>query len=127
MPAIAIVIQQEEKSDDSIQNYSYTPPIRISGAMQLRTSSTSTGRRGWNWRRSYKRGDFVKRTVVVGPDSEWGETLRVRITSIRGEVFRGKLASRPSAAAFANLELGSSIVFRRGHIHSLSRGPALRK
>ena len=74
-----------------------------------------------------KRGDFVKLTVLSGPESEWGETLRVRITSIRGDVFRGKLASRPSAAAFANLELGSSIVFRRGHIHSLSRGPALRK
>jgi len=53
--------------------------------------------------------------------------VRVRITSIRGDSFRGKLASRPRACTSAGLEIGAPINFRRGHIHSLSRGPAIRK
>ena len=74
-----------------------------------------------------KRGAFVNLTILAGPAEEWGETVRVRITSIRGDSFRGKLASRPRACTSAGLEIGAPINFRRGHIHSLSRGPAIRK
>jgi hypothetical protein len=65
-------------------------------------------------------GDVVKVSFVSGPTAF--ETLSVRITSIKGSAFRGKLASRPHAAALSRLHVGSSIVFYADHIHSISKG-----
>jgi hypothetical protein len=65
-------------------------------------------------------GDVVKVTLLAGPHSL--ETLPVRITSIKGSVFRGKLAKRPASPSLASLRAGSLLAFTAAHIHSLARG-----
>lgn len=67
--------------------------------------------------RTLKAGDFVKLTFLVGTAAF--ETLSVRITSIRGSAFRGKLAKRPSSSGLSELEAGAIIEFNTAHIHSL--------
>lgn len=70
-------------------------------------------------------GDFVKVTLVASPTSF--ETLRVRITSIRGAAFRGKLARQPITPGLTQLHVGFPLVFTTTHIHSLERAPTLKK
>jgi len=74
-----------------------------------------------------KRGDFVKITLVAAGSAVGGETVKVRITSIRGEVFRGQLVNQPSSPSLSDLTIGFPITFRPGHIHSLSSRPPVRK
>ena len=69
-------------------------------------------------------GDLVKLTLVAGGKASAGETLLVRITSIRGPAFRGKLAVRPASAGLSKLRVGSPVVFTATHIHSLPEGTA---
>jgi hypothetical protein len=64
-------------------------------------------------------GDFVKLTFLTGATSF--ETLSVRITSISGSAFRGKLADRPVAPALSKLRAGSPVAFTAAHIHSLGK------
>jgi hypothetical protein len=64
-------------------------------------------------------GDTVKLTFQAGPRTF--ETLGVRITSIRGSAFRGKLASASRSALLASLRVGSSVTFTSAHIHSVAR------
>ena len=64
-------------------------------------------------------GDFVKVTLLTGARS-CGETVSVRITGIRGNAFRGKVATRP--AGLSKLRIGSFIAFTRAHIHSTQKG-----
>src|SRR5262249_5176813 len=65
-------------------------------------------------------GDFVKLTLRSGTEPPAAETLPVRITSIRGATFRGKLAARPAAASLSDLRAGAAVVFTATHIHSLA-------
>ncbi len=67
--------------------------------------------------RGLKVGDFVKLTLLCGPES--CESVAVRITSIKGAAFRGKLADSPNSAALSNLRAGSGLAFTTAHIHSL--------
>ena len=67
--------------------------------------------------RSLHAGDFVKLTFLIGTTSF--ETLLVRITSIRGSAFRGKLVKRPTSRGLSKLDAGAPIVFTTAHIHSL--------
>jgi hypothetical protein len=69
--------------------------------------------------RGLRVGDFVNLTFLA--DAHAAETLSVRITSIRGRAFRGKLADSPTSAALARLRAGSLVVFTRAHIHSLAK------
>ena len=62
-------------------------------------------------------GDFVRLTFLTGTTSF--ETLVVRITSIRGSAFRGKLVRRPTSASLRKLSAGAAIAFTTAHIHSL--------
>ena len=64
-------------------------------------------------------GDLVKVTLLVDAPNGSAETLLVRITSIRGDTFRGKLASRPTSAGLSGVSAGLVLVFNRSHIHSL--------
>ena len=43
----------------------------------------------------------------------------MKITSIRGDAFRGELAERPASARGSKLRLGSPVAFTTAHIHSL--------
>jgi hypothetical protein len=69
--------------------------------------------------RALKVGDFVKLTFLSGASSF--ETLLVRITSIRGSTFRGKLAEKPSAARLRKLGPEAAVAFTTAHIHSLHK------
>jgi hypothetical protein len=66
-----------------------------------------------------KVGDFVNLTLLTATKSF--ETLAVRITSIKGSAFRGKLAGKPTSAGLAKLRVGSPLVFSTTHIHSLAK------
>jgi len=70
--------------------------------------------------RGLKAGDFVNLTFMNGTATS--ETLAVRITSIRGSVFRGKLAARPTSKGLSRLRIGSALIFTPTHIHSLHKG-----
>jgi hypothetical protein len=65
-------------------------------------------------------GDLVNLTLLTGTSSF--ETLSVRITSIRGSTFRGKLAARPASTVLAHLRVGTLLTFTTAHIHSLPKG-----
>jgi hypothetical protein len=64
-------------------------------------------------------GALVKLTLLTGAAESAGETLQVRITSIRGGAFRGKLTSRPTSAGLSGLRAGRAFAFTGSHIHSL--------
>lgn len=70
--------------------------------------------------RGLRVGDFVQLTLLAGLKSS--ETLPVRITRIRGSVFRGKLAKKPACSALAKLQAGAPLAFTTAHIHSLPKG-----
>jgi hypothetical protein len=72
-------------------------------------------------------GDTVKLTFRPSLQAVAGETLSVRITSIRGGAFRGKLATRPISAGLAHLHVGSPVAFTTAHIHSLAKGQPARE
>ena len=71
--------------------------------------------------RGLRIGDLVRLTLLTGTTPSAGETLRVRITRIRGDEFRGKLADRPVAPALSQLRAGSPVAFTAAHIHSLGK------
>jgi hypothetical protein len=64
-------------------------------------------------------GDVVRLTFLTGTTSF--ETLSVRITSISGPAFRGKLADSPATSALSQLRAGSAVAFTAAHIHSLGK------
>ncbi len=66
-------------------------------------------------------GDCVKLTFRTNKGSFAGETLLVRITSIRGSTFRGKLAAKPAFVGLSKLRVGSLVRFTAAHIHSIAR------
>jgi hypothetical protein len=69
--------------------------------------------------RSLRIGDIVKLTFSAGPGA--CESLFVRITSIRGSAFRGKLANNPVCRSLSKLHIGSAVAFTANHIHSLKK------
>jgi hypothetical protein len=71
--------------------------------------------------RQLRAGDLVKLTLHSGTRPSAGQTVRVRITSVRGATFRGKLVDGPAAAGLSGLTVGSPIVFSAAHIHSASK------
>ena len=72
--------------------------------------------------RQLRAGDYVRLTFLAGPRQ--CETLAVRITSIRGKTFRGKLTSGPSSASLPGLHAGLLVVFGQTHIHSVMKRQA---
>ena len=73
--------------------------------------------------RGLRVGDTVYLTFRAGTGSCTGETLSVRISSIRGCTFRGKLAQAPASPGLTALHIGSTIAFTTEQIHSLPRAP----
>ena len=69
--------------------------------------------------RDLEAGDFVKLTFVTGRTTF--ETVVVRITSIRGHEYRGKLAGKPASKSLSSLSDGKGIVFRSVHIHARTK------
>lgn len=71
--------------------------------------------------RGLRAGALVRLTLLAGVPGAVGETLLVRITSLREGTFRGKLASRPASAGLSGLRVGRRLAFTASHIHSLPR------
>ncbi|MCI0459277.1 MAG: hypothetical protein L0Z62_20195 [Gemmataceae bacterium] len=69
--------------------------------------------------RGLRAGQFVKLTLLAGDGAATRETLPVRITSIRGTTFRGKLARGPASGNLSSLKAGSLVAFTAAHIHSI--------
>ncbi len=65
-------------------------------------------------------GDFVRLTFLRSTKPP--RTLLVRITSIRGPTFRGKVADELGAGE-QTPRAGYPVVFTAAHIHSLAKGP----
>jgi hypothetical protein len=74
--------------------------------------------------RGLRIGDSAYLTFRAGNASSTGETLSVRITSIRGSAFRGKLTKAPASPGLSALHIGSTIEFTTEQIHSLPKAPA---
>jgi hypothetical protein len=66
-------------------------------------------------------GDSVRLTVFAVTKPFARETLSIRITSIRGNAFRGKLADRQASSRLSGLRIGTSVTFTRDHIHSIPK------
>jgi len=66
-------------------------------------------------------GDSVNLTFRADKESFAGETLLVRITSINGCAFPGKLAAKPARISLSELRVGSLVRFRATHIHSIAK------
>ena len=66
-------------------------------------------------------GDFVKLTLLTRRGSCTGETLSVRITRIKGSLFFGELAVRPTFNGLMKLRVGSPVRFTTDHIHSVPK------
>jgi hypothetical protein len=77
----------------------------------------------WGAIRALHTGDYVRLTFVGSAGSQAVETLRVRITRIRGNEFRGKLVDSPTFRGLSTLHAGSAIAFSRSHIHSVAARP----
>jgi len=71
--------------------------------------------------RSLQVGDSVRLTFRTEKESFAGETLSVRITSIRGSKFRGKLSTKPAFVGLSSLRVGSFVRFTAAHIHSVAK------
>lgn len=66
-------------------------------------------------------GDYVRLTFLGG--SSLRETLLVRITSIRGRQFRGRLASSAARPELLGLRPDALVNFTAGQIHSIATRP----
>jgi hypothetical protein len=74
--------------------------------------------------RGLRVGDLVKLTLLASGAA--GETLAVRVTSIRASAFRGKLVKCPGLAGLSGLRAGFPLAFTAAHIHSVvKRAPGL--
>jgi hypothetical protein len=71
--------------------------------------------------RTLQVGDRVKLTFRTEADSFTGETLLVRITTVNGCTFRGKLAEGSTVVNPAKLGVGSPVRFTSAQIHSISK------
>lgn len=77
----------------------------------------------WEAIRVLRVGDFVRLTLLSNTIPSTAETRLVRITRIRGDDYRGKLADKPSTAGSTQLPCGAPIVFTGDHIHSVAKKP----
>ncbi len=97
-------------------------PVEIENIEEMRRREGIEDVELWDEIRNLQVGDFVKLTFLAGPRA--AETLLVRITSIRGSSFRGKLANGPTSAGLSRLRAGLPVTFTPVHIHSLARKAA---
>jgi len=66
-----------------------------------------------------KIGDFVKLTFLSGTSSV--ETTLVRITSVRGDCFRGTVERERTSLGLARRRTMASVDFTSAHIHSIGK------
>ena len=74
--------------------------------------------------RRLRSGDCVK-LIVLSPDRpDTGAVVLVRITSIKGDAFRGRVVARTDPVRLPRRCVGSVVAFTPDHIHSVPRAPS---
>lgn len=68
--------------------------------------------------RRLQAGDHVRLTFLSGPNLR--ETLTVRITSIQGKRFRGRVSDRAARPEAVGLRSDALVMFTAGQIHSIA-------
>ena len=69
--------------------------------------------------RALRVGDYIKLSLLTSARSF--ETVEVRITSIRGSSFRGRLSQSKTPARRSNHAPALAVAFTTAHIHSIVR------
>ena len=98
-------------------------PVRIENIEALRRRQGIEDVELRNEVRELAVGDVVVLTLLPGTDGCAGDSVRVRITSITGSAFRGKLLGKPVSAGLEQLHVGSPVTFTAAHIHSVPKPP----
>src|SRR6266542_6046203 len=96
-------------------------PVEIENIEEMRRQEGIDDVELWEEIGGLRVGDFVKLTLLAGGRPSAGETVLVRITSIRGPALRGKLADQPASPGLSRLRAGSAVVFTAAHIHSVAK------
>jgi hypothetical protein len=73
--------------------------------------------------RRLRSGDCVKLTVLAPDRPGAGAVVLVRITSIKGETFRGRVLSGTEPVRLPRQCVGSLVAFTPDHIHSVAGAP----
>ena len=97
------------------------PPVVIENIEELRRCEGIDDAELREEIRALRVDDSVKLTFLTLPGPSARATLSVRITSIRGGAFRGKLADRPAFFGLSKLRVGTPVAFTEVHIHSIPR------
>ncbi|HYV35708.1 MAG TPA: hypothetical protein VE988_08385 [Gemmataceae bacterium] len=92
-------------------------PIEVENIEELRHQEGIDDVALWQEIAGLHPGDFVKLTLVT--QTKAFETVTVRITSVRGSAYRGKLVNTPACAGLAELKTGSALAFTASQIHSV--------
>jgi hypothetical protein len=71
--------------------------------------------------RALQAGHMVRLTFLTAPAPGAAQTLLVRITSIKGRAFHGKLAEKPASTRQSKLRPGLLVAFTADHIHSVPK------
>ena len=80
----------------------------------------------WAAIRALRFGDHVRLTFLGSAESHTAETIRVRITRVRGNDFRGKVVDQPASRGLSGLNAGLAVAFTGSHIHSVATMPRRR-
>jgi hypothetical protein len=72
--------------------------------------------------RRLRAGDFVKLTLLAADRPGAGAVVLVRITSIKGRSFRGRVVASPGPPPSAPGR-GALVAFTPDHIHSVPKAP----
>ncbi len=74
----------------------------------------------WTAIRALRFGDHVRLTFLGSAGSHAAETVRVRITRVRGNEYHGKVIDQPASPGLSNLHAGSAVAFAASQIHSVA-------
>ncbi len=97
------------------------PPVEIENIEELRRLAGIDDAELHDEIRTLRPGDQVRLTFLVDGKAPASATVVVRVVSIRGGIFHGKLETRPAAVNAVGLKINSSVTFNKDQIHSIVR------
>jgi hypothetical protein len=103
------------------------PPVEIENIEELRRLAGIDDAELHQEIRTLRPGDQVRLTFLVDGKAPASATVVVRVVSIRGGIFHGKLETRPTVVGSVGLNVNSSVTFNKDQIHSIVRRKAAQK
>src|SRR5262245_57365034 len=97
------------------------PQVEIENIEELRRSAGIDDAELHEEIRGLRPGDQVRLTFLVDGKAPASATVVVRILSIRGDVFHGKLEKRPVMAEPSGFKVSATVNFTKDQIHSVVR------